>query len=174
VLYTSFKFGWGPEQNGWSLAAVGMMSALVQGLLLRLLLRRFSPRRLAVAGLVSSTLAYAAWGAVSQGWMMYAVIACNVLGYTVVASIQSVISAAAGPERQGQTMGAVNSLNSLMAVAAPIFSTPLLAAISQLPPADWRLGTPLYFCAALQAGAMAMAFLHFRRQRALALPAGAA
>lgn len=169
VLYTSFKFGWGPEQNGWSLAAVGVMSALVQGLLLRVLLRRFSPRRLAVAGLLSSTLAYAGWGLVSQGWMMYAVIACNLLGYTVVASIQSVISAAAGPERQGQTMGAVSSLNSLMAVAAPIFSTPLLAAISHLPPTDWRLGAPLFFCALLQAGAMMLAFLHFRRQRALAL-----
>jgi hypothetical protein len=31
VLYTTFKFGWGPRENGWSLFAVGMMSALVQG-----------------------------------------------------------------------------------------------------------------------------------------------
>jgi DHA1 family tetracycline resistance protein-like MFS transporter len=60
-------------------------------------------------------------------------------------------------------MGAVSSLNSLMAVAAPIFSTPLLAAISHLPPADWRLGTPLFFCALLQGGAMTLAFLHLRR-----------
>jgi DHA1 family tetracycline resistance protein-like MFS transporter len=26
VLYTTFKFGWGPRENGWSLAAVGVMS----------------------------------------------------------------------------------------------------------------------------------------------------
>jgi hypothetical protein len=47
VLYTTFKFGWGPLENGWSLAAVGIVSAIVQGLLLGRLLRRFSPRRLA-------------------------------------------------------------------------------------------------------------------------------
>ena len=35
VLYTTFKFGWGPQQNGWSLFTVGCMSALVQGVLAR-------------------------------------------------------------------------------------------------------------------------------------------
>jgi hypothetical protein len=48
VLYTTFKFGWGPLENGWSLAAVGVVSAIVQGLLLGRLLRHFSARRLAV------------------------------------------------------------------------------------------------------------------------------
>ncbi|MCW5581562.1 MAG: MFS transporter, partial [Luteimonas sp.] len=33
VLYTTFKFGWGPAQNGWSLFVVGVMSFLVQGVL---------------------------------------------------------------------------------------------------------------------------------------------
>ena len=47
----------------WSLAAVGIVSAVVQGLLMGRLLRRFSPRRLAVLGLLSSTLAFIAWGA---------------------------------------------------------------------------------------------------------------
>ena len=39
VLYTNFKFGWGPAQIGWSLFAVGVMSALVQGVLLKHLLQ---------------------------------------------------------------------------------------------------------------------------------------
>ncbi len=59
VLYGSFKFGWGPTENGWSLAAVGVMSVIVQGGLLGPLLKRFGPRRLAMMGLLSSTLAYA-------------------------------------------------------------------------------------------------------------------
>src|SRR6187455_2473179 len=42
VLYTTFKFGWGPLENGWSLAAVGIVSAIVQGLLLGRLLRFFN------------------------------------------------------------------------------------------------------------------------------------
>ena len=86
VLYNEFKFGWGSLDNGWSLAAVGVVSVLVQGGLLGPLLKRFGAKRLTVIGLVSSTLAYAAWGAATEGWMMYAVVFCNLLGFTVTAS----------------------------------------------------------------------------------------
>lgn len=165
VLYTSFKFGWGPKENGWSLAAIGVMSVLVQGVLLGRLLKRFSPQRLAVIGLVSSTLTYALWGAASEGWMMFAVIILNVFGYTVTASMQSIISSAAESHNQGQTLGAVSSLNSLMAVIAPLISAPLLSMVSHFPQGDWRIGAPFYFCAALQAASLVLAFLHFRSQR---------
>jgi DHA1 family tetracycline resistance protein-like MFS transporter len=165
VLYTSFKFGWGPLQNGWSLFAVGIMSAIVQGLLLGRLLKRFSPQRLAVVGLVSSALGYVAWGAASQGWMMYAVIFCNVLGFTVAASIQSIISGAADATTQGRTMGTVSSLQSLMAVVAPLLSAPLLGVVSRLPRGDWRIGAPFYFCALLQLAALGLAWMHFNKAR---------
>lgn len=165
VLYTTFKFGWGPQQNGWSLFAVGLMSALTQGVLLGRLLKRFSPRRLAVVGLVSSSLAYLCWGLATEGWMMYAVIACNVLGFGVTACLQSIVSNAADPRTQGQTMGAVSSLNSLMAVVAPVLGAPLLGAVSHLPAGDWRIGAPYYFCAVLQGAAMLIALRHFRAER---------
>ena len=165
VLYTTFKFGWGPMQNGWALAAVGVVSVVVQGFLLGRLLRRFSPRRLAVIGLVSSTLAYLLWGAATQGWMMFAVIFVNLLGATVAASIQSIISSAADARSQGKAMGAVGGLNSLMAVIAPVLGAPLLAMVSHLPKGDWRIGAPFYFCAALQATALVLAATHFRRER---------
>ncbi|SFC88821.1 TCR/Tet family MFS transporter [Collimonas sp. OK412] len=176
VLYTTFKFGWGPLENGQSLAAVGIMSVIVQGVLLGPLLKRFSPQRLAVIGLVSSTAAYLLWGAASQSWMMYAVIFANIFGATVNASIQSIISGAVDSHSQGQTLGAVSSLNSLMAVIAPVIGAPLLGVVSHLPKGDWRIGAPFYFCAVLQLAALVLAFLHFRRQRrqrAEIQPAGA-
>ena len=165
VLYTTFKFGWGPLENGWSLAAVGIVSAIAQGLLLGRLLKRFGPRRLAVLGLVSSTLAYVMWGAASQGWMMFAVIFVNLLGATVTATLQSIISGAADARSQGQALGAVSGLNSLMAVIAPVIGAPLLTMVSHLPQGDWRIGAPFYFCAALQAAALALAVIHFSRAR---------
>ena len=167
VLYTTFKFGWGPLQNGWSLFAVGCMSALVQGFLLGRLLKRFTPQRLAVIGLVSSTLAYLGWGAASEGWMMFAVVFCNVLGFTVTASMQSIVSGAADATKQGRTMGAVSGLQSLMAVVAPVLSAPLLGVVSHLPRGDWRIGAPFYFCALLQLAALALAWMHFNNARRL-------
>jgi DHA1 family tetracycline resistance protein-like MFS transporter len=165
VLYTTFKFGWGPLENGWSLAAVGIVSAIVQGLLLGRILKVVSPRRLAVMGLVSSTLAYVLWGVATEGWMIFAIIFVNLLGATVSSAIQSIISGAADPGAQGRTLGAVGGLNSLMAVIAPAIGAPLLTMVSHLPRGDWRIGAPFYFCALLQGIALALAASHFLRER---------
>jgi len=165
VLHNSFKFGWGPRENGWSLAAVGIVAVLVQGVLLGRLLKRFSPQKLAMWGLVSSVMAYTLWGLATEGWMMYAVIAVNLLGGTVTATVQSMISSAADSRSQGQTMGAVSSLNGLMAVVAPLLGAPLLAIVSHYPQGDWRIGAPFYFCALLQVASLALAVLHLRRHR---------
>ncbi len=173
VLYNSFKFGWGPAQNGWSLFAVGVVSGLVQGVLLPRLLKRFAPQRLAQMGMASAALAFAAWGAATEGWMVYAVIFANLLGGVVAASLQSVISSAAGADEQGQTMGAVSALSSLMAVIAPLLGPPLLATVAHLPKGDWRIGAPMFLCAALQGVALLLARWHFKAERA-APPAAAA
>jgi DHA1 family tetracycline resistance protein-like MFS transporter len=165
VLYTSFKFGWGPSENGWSLFAVGVASALVQGVLLRHLIKRVSPQKLVVAGLVSSALGYLLWGLATEGWMMYAVMLVNMLGFTISVTLQGIVSNAADAKTQGQTLGALSSLNSLMAVAAPLVGAPLLALVSHLPQGDWRIGVPFFFCAALQAVALVFAIRHFARER---------
>jgi DHA1 family tetracycline resistance protein-like MFS transporter len=165
VLYTTFKFGWGPTQNGWSLFAIGVMSVLVQGVFLGRLLKRFSPQRLTIMGLVSSSLCFALWGAVPEGWMLYPAIFINVLGFAAQAAMQSIIANAADPSTQGRTAGAVGSLNSMMAVLAPAIGAPLLATVSHLPHGDWRIGAPFYFCAALQAVSMLVALRHFRRAK---------
>ncbi len=163
VLYTTFKFGWGPTENGWSLFAVGIVSALVQGVLLGRLLRWLGPQRLALWGLASSSLAFLCWGLASEGWMMYAVIFVNLLGGTVAATVQSLVSSSADARSQGQTMGSVSALNSLMAVAAPLIGAPLIGVVSHFPQGDWRIGAPMYFCALLQAASLALAWRHFAR-----------
>ncbi len=164
VLYTTFKFGWGPAQNGWALFTVGLMSVLVQGFLLKHMLKRYSHRMLASVGLVASSLTYLGFGAASEGWMMFAVIIIgNILGGGAQAVIQSQVSNAASERDQGQTMGAVAGLSSLMAVFAPLFSATLLGVVSHLPAGDWRIGMPFYFCAALQAVGTLIALRHFRR-----------
>ena len=170
VLHGSLKFGWGPKESGWSLFVIGVMSVLVQGFLLGKMLKVFSPQRLALLGLLSSSIAYVAWGVASQGWMVFAVIVANLFGFTTQSAIQSIVSTAADPSQQGEAMGAVSSLNSLMAVLAPMIATPLLGAVSHYPLGDWHIGAPLYFCAGLQATSLLLAWLHFRSTRRAVTP----
>lgn len=162
VLFTTFKFGWGPKENGWSLFAVGLVSVIVQGFLLPKMLKRFSSPRLVVLALVSSTLAYIGWALAPQPWMMFVIIGMNIFGYAASAAIQSIVSNSVDATRQGATMGAVASLNSLMAVLGPIIGPGLLTLVAELPRDDWRLGAPFLFCAALQAVALVFA-LRFQR-----------
>ena len=165
VLYTTFKFGWGPKQNGWSLAAVGVTGAIVQGVLLGRLLERFSARRLAVIALISATAAYLMFGLISAGWMMYVVIFANLFGSAAAPAFQSIISTAADARDQGKTMGAVSGINSLMAVVAPMLGAPLLTMVSHLPKGDWRIGAPFYLCALLQLLGLLFAVHYFRAHR---------
>jgi DHA1 family tetracycline resistance protein-like MFS transporter len=97
--------------------------------------------------------------------MMFAIIFLNLLGATVAAAIQSIISGAAEAHKQGQTLGAIGGLNSLMAVLAPPVGAAFLTMVSHLPRGDWRIGAPMYFCAALQSAALLLAVSHFRGER---------
>ncbi len=167
VLYTKFRFGWGPGQVGWSLFAVGVVSAFSQGVLLKPLLARFSAHQLAVTGLLVGAVSYLGFGLATQGWMMYAVIGLGLVGGAAQAAMQSIISNAADATRQGQTMGAVSSLNSLMAVIAPVVALELLRWVAHLPTSDWLFGLPFFVCSALQLTAAVLAFRFFRRHHLL-------
>jgi len=95
--------------------------------------------------------------------MLYVAIVAGFLSGIVAAVVQSYVSGATDAQSQGQTLGAVTALSSLTAVVSPLFAAPLLASVSHLSRDDWRLGAPMFFCAALQALALAFGISHFRK-----------
>ncbi len=162
VLYTGFRFDWGPRENGMSLFVVGLASALMQGLLLGWLLKRIGERRLVIAGVVSGLIAFTCYGLATRGWMMYAIIAANLLAFAVGPALNAIVSKAADPREQGLAMGSLSALGSLMAVLAPMMGVPLLAEASHLAPGDWRIGAPFFLSAILQSIALLLVLVHFR------------
>jgi len=165
VLYSSFRFGWGPKENGISLFVVGIVSTVVQAGLLGFLLKKLGDTRTALAGMASSTLAYILYGLAFQGWMMYAIILVNMLGFVINPALQGIVSKAVDPRHQGITLGSLNSIRSIMGVIAPLVGTPLLAQVSGLPSTDWRVGIVFFVAALAQGIAFVQAFFHFRRTR---------
>ena len=164
VLYTTFRFGWTPRDNGLSLFAVGVVTAVVQGGLLGILLKRFGERWIVVVGLASGAGAFVLYGLATEGWMMYAIIVANVIGFAVGPAMQALVSNSVDERSQGITMGSLNSVASIMLVIAPLIGAPLLAAASHLPSDDWRIGAPFYASALLQFASLAVAVVHFRRR----------
>jgi DHA1 family tetracycline resistance protein-like MFS transporter len=121
-----------------------------------------------LAGLASGTLAYLAYGLTTVGWLMYVVIVVNLLAFAVGPALGAIVSKAADASEQGQAMGALTSLNAMMAVLAPFIGTPLLARVSHLPAGDWRIGAPFFMSALLSLVALTLAVMHFRRHPATA------
>ena len=165
VLFTHFRFDWGPRDNGFALFCVGLVATIVQGALLGPLLRGLGEVRLALVGLAVGTIAYLLYGLAQQAWMMYAIIIGNFISFAAGPALQGIVSNAVGPREQGVTMGALNSIQSIMFVLAPAIGAPLLAQVSRLPPSDWRVGVTFFVSAALQAIALLVAKRHFAVQR---------
>ena len=163
VLYTNFRFEWGPRENGISLFVVGVASALAQGWLLGRLLKRFGELRTALFGLTSGFLAYVFYGAATEGWMMYAIIIANLLGFTAGPALQGIVSKSVDAHKQGVTMGSLTAISSIMGVIGPLTSAPMLAFVGHLHPRDWRAGMTFFLCAFLQAIALVQAMRHFRK-----------
>ena len=170
VLFTTFRFGWGPPQNGISLFVFGVVAVLVQGVLLSRLLRSLGERKLVLLGLASSSIAYMAYGLATEGWMMYAIVFANLLSFGVSAALNAVVSKAAPPNEQGLAMGSLSSLNSVVAVMAPLISAPLFARVSHLPKLAFWVGAPFFLCSLLSVLALVLAAIHFARTPASGPP----
>lgn len=165
VLYTTFRFGWTPRDNGIAMFCVGLVSAVVQAGLLAVLVRRFGELRLSLLGISSGVLAFLAYGLATQGWMMYLIILCNVLAFAAAPALQAIVSKATPAGQQGELMGSLQSISSLGVIVTPLVGTAILAQVSHLPPDDWRIGSHFFLCAAMQALAVLVAWHYFRSHR---------
>ena len=165
MLYTTFRFDWTPRDNGIAMFCVGLVSSVVQAGLLALLIRRFGEVRLALLGITSGALTLLGYGLATQGWMMYALILCNVLGFAATPALQAFVSKATPAGQQGELMGSLQSISSLGVIVTPLIGTAILASVSHLPPGDWRIGSHFLLCALMQAIAILVAWRYFRTHR---------
>ena len=122
VLANDLRFGWGPWENGLALGAVGVGSALVQGLLVRRLVPRLGERRAALIGYVLAAAAYLMFALADRPWLLFLGIALQALGAISGPAVQAMVSARAGPDQQGQVQGALASLQGLTAIGAPLLA----------------------------------------------------
>lgn len=168
VLFTHFRFGWSPAENGAALFCVGLAAAVVQAGLLGIFIHKFGEVRLALIGLTSGAITYMLYGLATQGWMMYVFILCNLLSFAAGPALQGIVSKATAPNEQGELMGSLQSISSLGSVVMPLVGGAILSAVSHLPPSDWRIGSTFFVCAAMQAVGIYVARRYFRQRRTAA------
>ena len=162
------RFGWTPAQVGWSLAAVGVSGAIVQGVFSRRLIPRFGQRRIIIAGAVSAMVGYAIYAFATAGWMLYAGIAVSALQGLVFPCLQGLMSADVSPSEQGELQGSVTSMQALAAILGPPLMTTTFAAFSAERASVYFPGAPFLLSTGFAALALAM---FFRATRGGGVPA---
>jgi MFS family permease len=123
AVFSDLRFRFGPAENAFIFAFIGLMAVIMQGFLIRKLIPRFGEARLAVAGLAAMAVGFALIAVVPAAWMLYPAMAVLALGSGMATpSLTSLISRRVAPHEQGGVLGGVQAFNSLMMVAGPLFA----------------------------------------------------
>jgi len=146
--YTMFRFHWTEREVGASLAFVGLVMALSQGLLSRVVIPRFRERRSAMVGMLVGCCAYTGFAFASSGWMMYAWMTGWLVAALVYPSLNAIMSQRVPANAQGELQGAVASLYSLASVVGPLLMTHLFGSFSS-PDSSIHLPGAAFLCSAL-------------------------
>ena len=121
ALWSSRTFGWGPAQNGYLFAFVGVIGAILQGAAIGPLTRRFGEARLLAAGLVLIAVGLLGIAATTTVVMLFASAALLGLGFGMAnPSLAALVSRGAGPADQGMVLGVNQSAGSLARVLGPL------------------------------------------------------
>jgi DHA1 family tetracycline resistance protein-like MFS transporter len=125
VLSTSLRFGWGGTRNGIALAVVGVISAVMQGFVVRRAFAAFGERRAAIGSCLFSAAAYLVFALAPSGAWFFVALFVQGFGTLANPALRSMLSARAGPERQGAIMGALTAVEGLTAIVSPLIASAL-------------------------------------------------
>lgn len=121
------RFGWNAGMIGLSLGLFGIMMAIVQGGLIRLILARLGERGTVIYGLVFDVFAFGALAFVTSGTVALVLTPMAALGAVITPALQGIMSKAVGDRRQGELQGALTSVGAVAMIIAPMVMTSVFA-----------------------------------------------
>jgi len=163
VLYTTYRFKWGPLDNGLSLMLVGLVSIVAQGWLVRLVIPRWGERRTLLISQANGIVTFSLYGLASQGWMMYSTILLAIVGNLGQPAGQALISKAASEKEQGAVQGALAALVSLTGIVGPLLGGYVFSLVAKPEVASWLAGSPFFIGAVLYVLGFLNTWATFRR-----------
>jgi len=126
-FFTMEQFGWSEKEVGYSLGFVGLLIAVVQGGLIRIINPKVGPKKSVYLGLLLYTIGYILFAFANQGWMIYAILIPYCLGGIAGPSLQGIMSNVVPSNQQGELQGGLTSLMSLTTIFGPLLMTELFA-----------------------------------------------
>ena len=157
TYYTFKKFGWSEAMVGYSLATVGLMIAIVQGGLIRIILPKLGNERSIWVGLLFYSTGLLLFAFATKGWMMFAFLVPYCLGGIAGPALQGYMSTSVPANEQGELQGGLTSLMSVASIVGPLLMTQSFYYFTkpnpffQFPGAPFAIGSILMLLSALLA-----------------------
>jgi DHA1 family tetracycline resistance protein-like MFS transporter len=130
AFFTMFRFGWSEAAVGYSLAASGIVIAVSQGFLTRLVIPKLGERRAAFVGLLGGVAVYCCYAFATEAWMLYVGIVTWMIAAFAWPSLNAMMSQQVPVTAQGELQGGIASLGSLSAILGPPLMTQLFGYFS--------------------------------------------
>lgn len=121
------RFHWSPEMLGYSLGVVGVMTALVQGVLIRYINPKLGNEKSVYTGLAIYSLGMLAFAFANHSWMMFVFMIPYCLGGIAGPALQAILAGHVPANEQGELQGALTSMISLTSIIGPLVMTNLFA-----------------------------------------------
>ncbi len=123
--FTMHVFKWNEGQVGNSLSLVGVLIALVQTVVIRIVNPKLGNNKSIYIGLLLYALGMVLFAFATESWMMFAFLVPYCLGGIAGPALQATISGHIPPNEQGELQGALTSLMSLTSIFGPLLMTNL-------------------------------------------------
>ncbi|TCS63127.1 MFS transporter [Varunaivibrio sulfuroxidans] len=132
AMWSRRQFGWGPQQNGYLFAYIGVMAALLQGGLVGRLAKRFGEANLIIQGAFALALGMAIIPFSTSLPVLLVAMTIVAYGFSVInPSLNSLISLQVTNVHQGSTMGVTRSATTMARVIGPLWAGFLFASLGK-------------------------------------------
>ena len=127
TFFTIEKFDWSEKLVGYSLGFIGLLAAIVQGGLIRVIIPKLGNIKSVYFGMIFYILGLSLFAFAEEGWMVFAFAIPLSLGGISGPALQGIMTNKIPDDEQGEFQGGMTSLVSLTAIIGPLLMTNLFS-----------------------------------------------
>ncbi|MGY5252397.1 TCR/Tet family MFS transporter [Sphingobacterium spiritivorum] len=162
--YTMERYAWNERMVGISMGFIGVLLAIVQAGLLRIIIPKLGLPKSIVIGLSLYVISFPLMAFSSEPWMLFATSVPFVFAGIAGPAMQSFISNHTPNNEQGQIQGGITSIVSLTAIFGPPLMSNIFAFFTNHKHSAYFPGAPFMMASVLSLIAVSIAALYFNKK----------
>jgi DHA1 family tetracycline resistance protein-like MFS transporter len=158
AYFTIYRFEWSEFMVGLSLAAAGVLVAIVQGGFAQKAYDYFGAGKSVYLGIAMYGIGMLLFAFATESWMMFAFLVPFAIGGICTPNLQSYLSGRVGEDQQGELQGGLTAIQSLTTIFGPLIMTSIFFYTTKAGTAFYFPGSAFLLAAVLVVGSFTIAY----------------